>query len=326
MTARPRLALIGSGKIADFHVPACREAGFDVVAVAGSLGSARAVVFAQRFGIPKVWNDPRELAASPEGWDAMLIASSVESTLELLIVAAAANKPILVEKPVSTSSAALAPYVNAWPHVIVAYNRRFYATVHAAREFARAGGPCLVQLELPESAPVRHENGTVSVDTRAVLGNSVHGLDVARYVLGDLHVEAVVGRGEGSGRDGSAAILRSSEGHVVQYVGNWNASSNFALTLDRGRSRYQARPFELGTYYEGMEVVEPTPETPIRRYLPKRTGEVQLSATDLSFKPGFVGQSRELMALRSGKPAEHAATLADAYAAVRLAEAVLGVE
>lgn len=324
MSARPRLAVLGCGSIAAFHVPACREEGFDVVAVAGSPGSRRAVEFARRFDIPNVCSDPREVAgASSKVWDALLIATSVDPTLELLMIAAESGRPVLVEKPVASSAATLQAHAESWQNVIVAYNRRFYATAQAAKEFVEHGGPCLVQLELPEDVPILEDGGDQIANTRKILWNSVHGFDLARFVLGDLEVEAVVSRGEGRGRDGAAAIMRSRRGDVVQYTGNWNAPSNFSLTIDRGPRRYQMRPFEVGAYYEGTEVIEPTPDVPIRRYLPRRTGEVSLEPLDARFKPGFAGQARDLMRLCEGTQRTVGATIHDAIAALEVAERVL---
>lgn len=319
---RARLALIGCGEAAALHVPACREAGFTLAAVAGRPGSSRVREFASRFGIPSVVSDPMALAASAD-WDALVLAVEPEAALGLLQVAADSGRPVLVEKPVALASARLRPFITRWPKVIVGYNRRFYVTARAARDFAAAGAPCLAQLELPEDAPVPDVPGA-GADPRKIFTHSVHGFDLARFVLGPLATELVLPRARGTGRDGVSALLRSRRGDIVHYIGNWNAPSNVSLTLDQDGRRYRMSPFEDGAFYEGMTVIEPGAGAPIRRYVPTLTGRVMLDACDQVFKPGLVQQARELLRLCHGRPGDTAATLEDAVAALELAEAVTG--
>ena len=279
-------------------------------------------MFARRFGIPQVFSDPLELASSHD-WDALVLAVAPHAALDLLAVAAATGRPVLVEKPVALCSTVLRPYATRWPNVLVGYNRRFYTPVQEARQFATFGPPCLAQLEIPEHAPLRAVPGS-GVDPTRVLTHSVHGFDLARFILGPLSADLVRPRVFGTGRDGAAALLRSSRGDVVQYVGNWNAPANVSLTLDRAGSRYQLRPFESGAIYEGMTVVEADAETPIRRYTPTLMRRVALDPCDQLFKPGFVQQAGALLRLCRNERGDTAATLEDAVAALEMAEAVTG--
>jgi len=324
-SAHPRLAFIGCGDVAVFHAAACREAGFALAAVAGRPGSARAPEFARRFGVPRVFSDPLELASSGD-WDALVLAVEPVAALDLLAVAAASGRPVLVEKPVALSSEMLRPHATRWPNVMVGYNRRFYATVREARAFAASGPPCLAQLEIPEDAPFEAPSGA---DPTRVFTHSVHGFDLARYVLGPLAMDMVLprlrdagGAAGGAARDGVAALMRSRRGDVVQYVGNWNAPANVSLTLDQGMRRYQLRPFESGAVYEGLTVVEPDAAMPIRRYVPTLTRRVALDPCDHTFKPGFLQQAAALLRRCGGEQDDTAATLEDAVAALELAEAV----
>lgn len=87
MISTKRLAIIGTTDIAVAHLNASRAAGFDVVHIAGSPQSATAPKFAKTHGIGKVWDDPLVLAADKDAWDALIIASSTESMIELVAVA-----------------------------------------------------------------------------------------------------------------------------------------------------------------------------------------------------------------------------------------------
>lgn len=292
------------------------EAGFEVTAVAGRPRSARVAAFAAKFGIPTVADDPLDLAASG-GWDAMLIAVPPAAALRLLQVAASSGRPVLVEKPVALSSEALRPIADSWPHVLVGYNRRFYATVRAAREFADRGGPCLVRLEQPDQAA-----GTPAANGDIPLTGSVHGFDLLRYLFGPLRLEAAAPYGRAGRQHGAAAILASGRGDVIQYDGCWDAPASVSLTLDRGGRRVHLQPFERAATYDGVDVVEPTVHSPVRRYVPRQTAEVPLDEVDARFKPGFVAQARALQDRCAGRASPIAATLAEAVAALELAEAV----
>lgn len=317
----PRLALIGSGPIAGSHVDAARHAGFRVTDVAGRPESSRAPRFAARHSIPNAWNDPLELAATGD-WDALLIAVDTTATLGLLLAAADRGKPVLVEKPVALESADLAPFRSGWGHVIVGYNRRHYEPVRQAKRFAVEHGRCLVQMELPDAVPPAYRpNPEREYGIRI---NSVHGLDLLRYLLGDLSVESVSSLGEPDAYLGRFVTLRSVRGDLCTVTANWNAPANFGVTLDAGAERFQLRPFELGSTFHGMEVVEPTPEVPIRQYRPIRTGTVWPDEFSVEFKPGFVRQAMALRRLVDGEDAgPEAASMNDAYEALALAEVVL---
>ncbi|MBM3778433.1 MAG: Gfo/Idh/MocA family oxidoreductase [Acidimicrobiia bacterium] len=308
---KPRLALIGCGRIARWHVPACREAGFEVTAVAGRRRSGRAGAFAAEFGIPAVASDPMALAGADD-WDALLIAAPPSVAPELLRIAGASGRPVLVEKPVALSSGMLRPVVDRWPNVLVGYNRRFYATVRAAREFT-AAGPCLVRLELPEpAAPAATED--------ILLTGSVHGFDLVRHLLGPLRLESVTPYRRAGAQQGATATLVSARGDVIQYHGCWGAPAVFSLTIDCAGRRFSLQPFERATVYEGLDVLQPTGEVAVRQYVPRVASEVRVDRG--AFKPGFVEQARALLDRCHGRTSPIAATLSDALAALELAEAV----
>jgi hypothetical protein len=67
-----------------------------------------------------------------------------------------------------------------------------------------------------------------------------------------------------------------------------------------------------------VQVIDPTPEVPLRHYVPTRGAEFKLSEDDLAFKPGFLSQSRELYALASGLgSASGSGSASDAHLATR---------
>ena len=321
MSPTKRLAIIGTTDIAVAHLNASRAAGFDVVHIAGSPQSATAPKFAKTHGIGKVWDDPMVLAADKDAWDALIIASSTESMIGLVAVAAKTGKPVLAEKPIGYTSNSLDPLLPGTKNVAVGFNRRFYASVQEAKRFIASGAPCLLHLELPESVQVDTETGTQ--DVSRVTTNSTHGLDLINYVTGGLTIESVYSVGSAGDNRGRVLIAKSRRGDLCSVSANWNAPANFSLTIDRGNERFELRPLEIGALYRGMEVVPPTVETPLRTYKPIKVTNFVPSDDNSALKPGFLGQTQALLNQIDGKHSDVAATLQDAKIALQFAEALI---
>lgn len=103
MTERLRVGVVGIGFGQGVHVPAFREAGCDVVAIAASqLERARAV--ADRLHIARAYADWTELVAD-EGVDLVSIAVPPRLQPAIVVAAARARKHLLCEKPLATDRA-----------------------------------------------------------------------------------------------------------------------------------------------------------------------------------------------------------------------------
>jgi predicted dehydrogenase len=309
----PVAALVGAGAIAPFHVKALREAGFVIDHVAAMVGSTRGQEFAKEYEIPRYWSDPLELIASDD-WDVIVLASSTEGIPELLSHVVKRGKPCLVEKPVAFDGDTIRTFLPHESRIRVAYNRRFYSSAIAAKEFAN-NGPCLFRMELPDS--IQSEDAPL-YGLRAVRENSVHGFDLLRYIVGPVKIE---NRFDVSSPRGRIAIVTTNQGHVGTISLNWNCPVNFSLVLDRAPRRFEMRPFEVGALYEGMEVLEPTTDVPVRRYVPKLIHQSSAFPGPDGVKPGFLEQATALMQrLRQGTWDDRCATLQDAAAAADLAK------
>lgn len=316
--ARPRLAVVGSGGIVGFHVAAAREVGFVVDHCAARPGSGSAQRFANEHAIGRAWDDPAELIDASEEWDALLLATTTDRMPDLLRAGCRSGKPILAEKPTARHSSLLDEFEQYDDQILVGYNRRFYSSVDYLRRFVESGGPVVVQCQLPDSIG---GDGAIEDRLAAVRLNSVHGFDLLRFVFGGLELGAFVTT---QSHDPTATCLFTSPmGHSGVIVANWNAPANFSITADRSGERVELRPFEIATKFQGMEVVDPTPETPIRRYLPKVVEHSQVPERDLKFKAGFIAQYEAFRQLMNGSRSSIAATIADAREALRIAEAFL---
>lgn len=325
---RRRVGLIGVGPISHWHVRALRAAGLDVTAVAARPGSARLHDFAAEHAISRIFDGWERLLAARETWDGLVIATHTDGTPAVLAAALEHRVPVLVEKPVAWTSAEVARLrAGAHPLVLVGFNRRYYRPVRFVRDECRQSAPLLAHLELPESiAPP----GADAVGNRLApfLSNSCHGFDLLHFLFGPLRLrEARRLRADGGEPYGLAALAESSRGDLITVTCNWGTPANFALTVDFPGRRLELRPFERAAVYDGMDVLEPSDETPVRRYVPRASQHVDLDPVDIREKPGFVAQAAVFAGMLDGTPPPAGpATLADAEAALRLAESLLGEE
>ena len=98
-----RIGVIGVGFGNQVHIPGLQSEGVEVVAVCARR-EERAQEAAQRFGIPHVFTDYRDLVRMP-GLDAVSIASPVPLHHPMAMAALEAGKHVLCEKPFTTHQA-----------------------------------------------------------------------------------------------------------------------------------------------------------------------------------------------------------------------------
>jgi hypothetical protein len=63
---------------------------------------------------------------------------------------------------------------------------------------------------------------------------------------------------------------------------------------------FELLPFEGAGVYEGMEVLPPTGDYPIRRYVPKRVDQFALDGIDVQERRGFVAETMALRVMIKG--------------------------
>jgi hypothetical protein len=97
--------------------------------------------------------------------------------------------------------------------------------------------------------------------------------------------------------------------------------------MTTGTSTISGRRIAIGARYEGMEVVQPTAEHPIRRCTALAASQVALSGDDLREKSGFVAEARDLKTItQGGGDPGFAARLENALAVTELCEALTRVQ
>lgn len=194
------------------------------------------------------------LATNPKIPDAVIVAVGLaflkDTTISLLNYGV---KKILLEKPgVCYASEAIAisdlcKEKNAT--VVLAYNRRFYASVRKAKEIiAEDGGATSCQFDFTEWSHV-FRNSSLRADEKAnlFLGNSTHPIDTSFYLIGkpdkiccfysgsiDWHPASSVFSGAGV----------SSNGTLFSYHANWEAPGRWSVEVMTKKHKLILRPME----------------------------------------------------------------------------------
>lgn len=263
---RLKVALLGAGRMGQVHAELLASVPeVQVVAVADPVReNAERGAFLAR--TERIYLDPREALEDP-GVEAVVIATPTPTHAPLIRAAAERGKAIFCEKPValdlaSTEEALRAVETSGVPFQI-GFQRRFDPGYSEARRLLEEGA--LGQVEQfravgrdPAPPPVDY----LRVSGGMVLDMSIHDLDLARFLVGE--VEEVVAWG---------TVLVDPR---IGEIGDWDTVTillrftNGALGVVENSRRavygYDIRTEVFGA--EGKLVVEALPKTPLYRFGP----------------------------------------------------------
>jgi myo-inositol 2-dehydrogenase/D-chiro-inositol 1-dehydrogenase len=216
-----RIAVLGTGRMADIRVPLLRASGAEVVLAGGD--RARTGAVADRLGARPA-SVGEALASSP---DAVVVASATDRHLEQLLAAAELGVPVLCEKPIALTVEDTRAAVRALDGatVQVGFQRRFDPDIAAARA-AGAGRLYSIRITARDADPAEEHyipsSGGIFRDMH------VHDFDLARWISGrEVATAYAVGAVRGFERfarhgdvDTSAAILTMDDGMPVTIDGS----------------------------------------------------------------------------------------------------------
>ena len=195
--------------------------------------AAKARDYAERHGVPR-WTTDADAIIEADDVDAVYVATPPASHAEYVVRAAAAGKPVYVEKPMAASLAQAEAMVRACREagvpLFVAYYRRAlprFTFVRDALQSGAIGEPRQVQLELHQPAPDGPERAGWRWDPAIAGGGLVmdlgsHALDLLDQWLGPIdEVHALRGTRLPWSRveDEVAAVFRFASG--VKGVAGW---------------------------------------------------------------------------------------------------------
>jgi len=188
---RFRIGCIGAGMImAECHLAAYQQAGFTVAAIA-SRTRGKAAQVAERYGIPRVHDDPLALLADPQ-IEIVDIAYPPDQQPALIRAALAAPhvRGVLAQKPLALSldeARALRDEARAAGKILsVNQNMRYDQSMRALKQLLDQGvlgTPVFAQIDMHA---IPHWQDFLRGYDRLTLSNmSVHHLDVLRYLFGE---------------------------------------------------------------------------------------------------------------------------------------------
>ena len=219
-----RWAVLGTGIIANEMAQTLQSVGRTLDAVGGRT-CAKAEAFAEKYGVPKVYGDYREMFSDPE-IDAVYIATPHNTHIGSLEEALSHGKHVLCEKSVTLNSAELerARRLAEENHAVLAeamtiYHMPLYRELTRRVGAGELGRVNLIQLNFGSFKPYDMTNRffSRSLAGGALLDIGVYALSLARLFLDSSpdQVKSFV-RKAPTGVDESAAIaMTNQEGQLV---------------------------------------------------------------------------------------------------------------
>ena len=199
-SSKTGVGVIGAGRIGKLHIEHLAQNIPDVELLAiCSLDSPNVESLAEQFNVPKVTTDYNTLLTDPR-MDAVLVASSTDTHVEMSQAAAKAGKHVFCEKPISLDleqiDETLAIVEKAGVKFQVGFNRRFDASFTRVREAVTSGEigePHIMRITSRDPSPPPIEY--IKVSGGIFLDMTIHDFDMARYLIGDEVVEVYAAGG-----------------------------------------------------------------------------------------------------------------------------------
>ena len=318
-----KIAIIGCGNIANFHIECLKNNGFEVKYAASTKNSKTIKKLAKRHKINQYFNDPLDMISRVSNKvDAYLICTPVTESVKYLQILHGLKKPILLEKPGAFDYRKLLKFKKN-KKIFLAYNRRFYHSVGSFKDAIKKSDKLLINVEVPEKL-VHSKINNVYSKYQYFFGNSVHIIDLLFYLFKNLKLVHVSKIKDKNNIKSIIAILKCKK-NLVNFICNFNGSANFRITAENYENKFELKPIEHLNTYKGMEITEPKGKNKIRKFYPKKINETSLPKIEINYKPGFFLQSKEFFKIINSnkKIKTRLATISDSIRALQLLEKII---
>lgn len=192
------IGLIGAGRIGKLHAENLIKMNQTQVKTVVDVYTDSLHEWAENLGIENVTKDYKDIINDP-AINAVFICSSTDTHVQLIVEAAAANKHIFCEKPISLdieeTKIALEAVKKAGVKLQVGFNRRFdkqYRALYQAVQENKVGDPHVIKITSRDPEPPSEEyvkrSGGLFIDM------AIHDFDMARFISGS-EVEEVYVQG-----------------------------------------------------------------------------------------------------------------------------------
>ena len=188
------VGVIGTGRIGKLHIQHLSQNIPDAELIAiCSLDTETAQTLTEQFNIPQITSDYPTLLSNSQ-IDAVIVASSTDTHVEICQAAAEAGKHIFCEKPIALDlkqiDETLTIVEKAEVKFQVGFNRRFDTNFMRVREAVTSGEigePHILRITSRDPAPPPIEY--VKLSGGIFLDMTIHDFDMARYLIDDEVVE-----------------------------------------------------------------------------------------------------------------------------------------
>jgi len=293
---KPKVHFIGCGSIAHFHADVLKHIGADITALSYRNNFEKAETFANKYGISRIYNDWHEMINKSE-FDFLWVMPSWDQIDIMFEEIVETGIPAFFEKPLALSSEKTARILEKHPieyfnRYQVGYNRRYYKVVNELKDFLKSEKIVAVHINMPEPITGIDED----LLRYRLIQNSAHMVDLLFYLLGSYETskQNFIRLFPEKSRNDFIGTLKLN-GIPINFTSVWNSPQNYCMKIyTESEKVYQLSPFEALNVFEGFDVIDPTYEKPIRRYLPK----VKFSGFEISenkFKPGFLEQAKDFI-------------------------------
>lgn len=314
-----RIGFVGAGRHAQHHLKVLSSLDKVEILSICTRGSPRVYEVAKKYNILRVFTEIDQFV-SQEDVDAFVVVVSIPETKAVTLKCLGGGKPVLLEKPAGLSSADTAELVKqAERHKtfgMVAMNRRFYSVVeHGLAALAGCGPLRGVILEIPEAISDRRQSmkQPEQVYDHWMFANSVHGIDLLHYILGNVVSVRSLARPHREAHNAAAsfaAILEGEGNTVGSVIALWDTLPKWHLKVIAEQGWLEFSPLEQGWFVN-------------------RNGDritLKPDSIDIEFRMGVYAQDLHFVeAVRAGKkPALPACLLPDAYKTNLLIEQIMG--
>jgi predicted dehydrogenase len=313
-----KIAFIGSGKVATFHIEAALRAGFIITSISATDKSKSALEISKKYDIPNYFERTEDLLSSNK-YDCLSVITPPSVTIKLLELIENKNVPALIEKPGALNSISLNKFIHL-KNIFVGYNRRYYKTIQAL-ELMSDNRDGLYTFSIIETAKI--ENDILEEISYAVLNNSVHILDLINYLLGKCEIRNSV----------YSKINHNLNCRIYQgdnFIGNltlsFNSIKNTSIEFDCTELNVNLSPIEKLQVKNEFAIIPPDRKYAYNRYetILNDTAEQGDVIETGELKPGFLGQYIDfLQYCNMGIKPQRLASLEDAVDAIRIAESVI---
>jgi len=312
-----KVGFIGSGDISRFHLDSLLNNGFNVEGIGTRENSLRCKKLAEDFKMLDKYCTFGWKQVLEKEVDVFCLCIDIANTPKILLRILDLGKPVLVEKPIAWKLNDI-DKIMSHPNkdkIFVAYNRRYYKTLNILKNKCDqfdSRGTILVNIPDPIEG------------IKQFLSNGCHMIDSLKYIAGNFDIKSKLVRMNNTGNDISSisALCENKKWNILLNAHSL-IPSNFSITINIDNLVYELKPLEKLTIYQDMEIIQPTIEEPIRKYIPKKKSQFIESS---QFKPGFDDMYKSFMVFVRNEKATNFCNIQDAQSTLNMCWDLIGKE